>query len=224
MQLAPGWRRLAVASATLMLVLLGIVSVSAQDSNTHRFFGFSGDVTIDDQPLAEGAEIVAMVDDVEIGRTKVNRAGAWILDVNSNDLKDSPCNVTFVFDGHHVDPGWDTCELRVRLAVTTPNGGQAQQAQPTEDSSEASADADEQEAQAAQTDGAQLASDDDDTEPGSSQEREIVRPAAPATGTGGVLAAEQSTNWPRAAAITALLMLAISVLALVISWRTDSRS
>ena len=221
MQLARGWRRLAVVSATLTLALLGIVSVGAQDSNTHRFFGFSGDVTIDDQPLAEGAEIVAMVDDVEIGRAKVNRAGAWILDVSTNDLKDSPCNVTFVFDGYRVDPGWDVCELRVRLAVTTPDGAQAQQ---TEDSSDASADADEREAQAAQTDGAQLTSDDDDTEPGSSQEREIVRPAPPATGTGGVLAAEQSTNWPRAAAITALLMLAISVLALVISWRTDSRS
>ena len=60
--------------------------------------------------------------------------------------------------------------------------------------------------------------------PAPSQEREIVRPAPPSTGTGGVLAAEQSTNWPRAAAITALLMLAISVLALAISWRTDSRS
>ncbi len=221
MQLALGWRRLAVAAATLTVALWACASVTAQDSNTHRFFGFSGDVTIDDQPLAPGAVIVAMVDDIEIGRTNVNQAGAWILDVNAKDFSNTPCNVTFVFDTHHVDPGWDTCELRVRLAVTTPGGAQTQQ---TEDSSGASNVTDEQAAESAQINGDELESEDNGAQSDASQERQIVRPAPPRTGTGGILPADQPTNWPRAAAITALLMFGLSLAALVISRRTDSNT
>ena len=217
MQIALGWRRFAgVVLATLTLALVGIGSVDAQDSNTQRFFGFSGDVTIDGQPLAQGAEIVATVNGIEIGRTNVNQAGAWILDVSSDDYTNSPCNISFVFDGHQVDPGWQTCELRVRLAVTTPGGAQAQSAQ---DSSAAGAGTDEEEAEA---NGDQLMEEDDESEPASSEERQIVRPAPPRTGTGGILPAEQSTNWPSAAAITALVMFGLALAALVISRRTDS--
>ncbi len=221
MQIALGWRRVAVVLATLAVALFGLSTVSAQDSDTHRFFGFAGDVTIDDQPLAQGAAIVAMVDDIEIGQTKVNQAGAWILDVSSKDFTNEPCNVTFVFDGHHIDPGWKTCELRVRLAVTTPGGAQAEQ---SEDSMAEDAGADEEEAAAEASNGGELTTEDNDEEPAASEQTQIVRPAPPRTGTGGVLASEQSTNWPQAAAITALLMFGLTTAALIISRRTDSTS
>ena len=213
MQLARGWRRLAVVLATLTLALLGLHSVGAQDSDAHRFFGFAGDVTIDDQPLAQGSVIIAMVNDNEIGRTSVNQAGAWILDVDSKDFKNSPCNVTFVFDGHHVDPGWQTCELRVRLAITTPGGEPAQQSDDTA--------AETAESQSAESTSAEVDAEDDQ-EPASAQDQEIVRPAPPRTGTGGLTPAEQPTNWPRAAAITAVLMFGLALVALMISRRTDS--
>ena len=229
MRLVLAWRRSVLVLAMLTLsvlspALVGVASVGAQESDTERFFGFAGDVTIDGEPLTQGAVIVAMVDEVEVGRTVVNRAGAWIIDVVSDDFSNSPCNVSFVFDGRHADPGWETCESRVRLALRspTPEGAQTEQAEQAGESSTASVDEDEQEAEAAETDDGELMSEDDGAEPAASQERQIVRPSVPSTGTGGVLAAEPSTNWPRAAALSALLMFGVAVAALVISRGTDS--
>ena len=233
MQVASGWRRSAVVLTALLVVLAGGVSVTAQDNPIHRFFSFSGDITIDGEPLLPGAEIVAVQDGNEIGRATVNPAGAWIMDIDAALLDGGPCDVTFIIEGLQTDQDWDTCSLRVRLTLFSPPGstdsGSGRETSPGR-SGGGSASGGENEQHA---DGA-VAADPNDTDPNdtlgdsdegdsqSSQGQQIVRPAAPRTGTGGVLASEGSTNWPRAAAITALLTLAIASVALLMSRRTDS--
>ena len=228
MQVASGWRRSAVVLTALLVVLAAGVSVSAQDNPIHRFFSFSGDITIDGEPLLPGAEIVAVQDGNEIGRATVNPAGAWIMDIDAALLDGGPCDVTFIIEGLQTDQDWDTCSLRVRLTLFSPPGatdsGSGRETSPGR-SGGGSASGGENEQH---TDGAVAADpndtlgDGDEGDSQSSQGQQIVRPAAPRTGTGGVLDSEGSTNWPRAAAITALLTLAIASVALLMSRRTDS--
>lgn len=230
MQIARGRRRvwlLAAALTAIWAAAMSIGSVGAQDAETHRFFGFSGDVTIDDQALEAGDEIVAMADGREIGRTTVNRAGAWILDVNSGDFTVSPCNVSFVVEGLSVDPQWDSCKLRVRLALSSPAGAESDEQSMSESGDSAMSDnetseqaADEMESDESED---QLEAEQSETEPSAADEREIVRPAPPRTGTGGAAAASEAADWVQAAALTALLMFVIAVAAMLLSSRTDSR-
>lgn len=224
MQVATGRRRWVVVLAALTIVLLGGAVTSAQASDPIvRFFGFSGDVTIDGEPVEAGAEIAAMVGDQEVGRTTVNQAGAWILDVNSEDLSGDPCLVTFVVDGLRAPEGWDCGELRLRLSLYS--NGQSRDSSTTPDSQ---ADADSDDAESSEPDddtaqdGSQTAAGAEDDNESAEQAQEIVRPTAPRTGTGGMLDAENTTNWPRAAAITALLTCGIAVMALLMSRRTNS--
>ena len=82
MQVSTSVQRWIVVLAAVAIVLFGGVVTLAQASDPIvRYFGFSGDVTIDGGPVEPGTVIVAMVDDEEVGRTTVNQAGAWILDV-----------------------------------------------------------------------------------------------------------------------------------------------
>ena len=53
-----------------------------------------------------------------------------------------------------------------------------------------------------------------------SDEREIIRPAPPLTGTGG-LSADRMPNWARVAAITAVLTFVVATLALLFGRRSD---
>lgn len=230
MQVATGRRRLVVVLTAVSLAVLSALFVtltaSAQESATHRFFGFSGDVTIDGEPLLPGDEIVGFKDGVEIGRSMVNSAGAWILDVDASLLEASPCEVTFVIRGLSAHQSWDTCPLRVRLALVRPPGS-ADSGTDSENGSaggaadDSSSTSSEGAADALEEDETDSLAGDDEQDAQSSQEREIVRPAAPRTGTGGALGVGEETNWPRAAAVTALLTFAVAVVALLIARRTD---
>ncbi len=233
MQVASGWRRSAVVLTALLVVLAAGVSVTAQDNPIHRFFGFSGDITIDGEPLQPGNEIVAVQDGAEIGRATVNPAGAWIMDVDAALLDGGPCDVTFIIAGLQTDQDWDTCSLRVRLTLFSPPGSTASESRSDNSSggsggssagnardSSTPGNPAERAADGADADGS--IEDGDEADPQSSQGQQIVRPAAPRTGSGGVLGSEGSTNWPRAAAITALLTLAVASVALLMSRRTDS--
>ncbi len=233
MQVASGWRRSAVVLTALLVVLAAGVSVTAQDNPIHRFFAFSGDITIDGEPLQPGAEIVAVQDGNEIGRATVNPAGAWIMDIDAALLDGGPCDVTFIIEGLQTDQDWDTCSLRVRLTLFSPpgatdSGSERENSQGGSGGGSAPGGENEQHADGAvaadpnDTDPNDTLRDGDEADSQSSQGQQIVRPAAPRTGTGGVLASEASTNWPRAAAITALLTLAIASVALLMSRRTDS--
>ena len=107
MQVSTSVQRWIAVLMALTIVLIGGVVTSAQTSDPIvRFFGFSGDVTIDGGPVEPGTVIVAMVGDEEVGRTTVNQAGAWILDVNSADLPGDSCGVTFVVDGLRAPEEW----------------------------------------------------------------------------------------------------------------------
>ena len=124
MQVSTSVQRWIVVLTALTIVLIGGVVTSAQASDPIvRYFGFSGDVTIDGVPVEPGTVIVAMVDDEEVGRTTVNQAGAWILDVVMSDLNPDSCAVTFVVDGLRAPEEWPEegfCgELRLRLALFT---------------------------------------------------------------------------------------------------------
>lgn len=228
MRVASGRRQWLALLAVVSVALFGGAFASAQASDPgFRFFGFRGDVTIDGEAVAPGTEIVAMVGDEEVGRTKVNQSGAWILDVSKSDLDEDSCGVTFIVDGLRAPEEWDCSNLRLRLALFS-NGEQrdstvqvdAQAGEAEDDAPESSGqgDADEADSTAA---GAEQASSDDDSDGTAQQERQIVRPAAPRTGTGGVLNDDESTNWPRAAAITALVTLGVAVVALLMGWRSD---
>jgi hypothetical protein len=235
MQVANGRRRSIVVLVTVLIGLFGGAIASAQGTNAaHRFFGFQGDITINGDPIAAGIEIVALVEDEEVGRTTVNQAGAWILDVAASHFTDGSCQVTFIVDGLQVDLDWETCELRVRLSLVTDRqsdeSGPASQVSAEPDAQDDSESSLTGEAE----DGAAGGANSDDRmeegdEPGQSassqqDERAIVRPAVPRTGLGGLVTTESSTNWPRAAAITALLTFGAGVAALLIGRRSDHRA
>ena len=231
MQVASGWRWSAVVLTTLLVVLVAGVSVTAQDNPVHRFFGFSVDITVDGEPLRPGDEIVALKDGNEIGRAAVNPAGAWIMDVDATLFNGGPCNVTFIIEGLQTDQEWDTCPLRVRLTLFSPPGSTASGSGSDSNSNSAvggankpgsSTSANETEQAADGAAAGDSIEEDDEAEAQSSQARQIVRPAAPRTGIGGILDSEEAANWPRAAAITALLTLTVALVALLISRRTDS--
>ena len=230
MQVATGRRRLMVVLTAVSLAVLSALVVtltaSAQESSTHRFFGFSGDVTIDGEPLLQGDEIVGFKNGVEIGRSTVNSAGAWILDVDASLLATSPCEVTFVIRGLSADQSWDTCPLRVRLALVRPSGSADSGTQSANGAAGRAADdgsstSSEGATDALEADESDSLAGDDEQDAQALQEREIVRPAAPRTGTGGALGVGEETNWPRAAAVTALLIFAAAVVALLFARRSD---
>lgn len=233
MQVATGVQRWIVVLTAVTIVLFGGVVTSAQSSDPIvRFFGFSGDVTINGEPIGPGTTIAAMVGDEEIGSTTVNQAGAWILDLNLPDLDPDSCAVTFVVDGLRAPDEWDCGELRVRLALVregqepdssdSPDSqGESEQddavsSQPADSSGESGS-----QASAEQDDGDEL-STERDGDKRVEQSQRIVRPGAPSTGTGGVLDAQESTNWPRAVAITALLTFGVALIALLMGGRTNS--
>lgn len=187
-------RRLVAAVAALLIVLIGWTAIGAQDAPMYRFFGFAGDVTVDGEPIAPGTVIAASINGEEIGRTEVNAAGAWVLDVESEDFDELTCNITFEVEGLQARQPQDDCSLRVRLAFSSddPTGG-----------TQAGAD--------------QSVEDDELTQAGP-----VVRPAPPRTGAGGLAEGEAATNWPRTAAITAVLTLGAALVALLISRRSDN--
>ena len=238
MQVSTSVQRWIVVLAAVAIVLFGGVVTLAQASDPIvRYFGFSGDVTIDGVPVEPGTVIVAMVDDEEVGRTTVNQAGAWILDVVMSDLNPDSCAVTFVVDGLRAPEEWPEegfCgELRLRLALftdgqerdsasrSTASPGENNQVE-AESSSPGEADGENGSlASAEQDDGDQMSADDEGS--GDADEsRQIVRPSAPSTGTGGVLEHQESTNWPRAVAITALLTFGAALVALLMGRRTNN--
>ncbi len=228
MRVASGRRQWLALLAVVSVVLFGGVFASAQASDpVFRFFGFKGDVTIDGEPVAPGTEIVAIVNDEEVGRSTVNQSGAWILDVSRSDIDEASCGVTFVVDGLSAPEKWDCSNLRLRLALfsdgeqrdsTKQADAQAVEAEGDVPESSGRDDADGATSPVAT---AEQASSDDDSDETAQQAQSIVRPAAPRTGTGGVLDADESTNWPRAAAITALVTLGVAVVALLMGWRSD---
>ncbi|MXX30858.1 MAG: hypothetical protein F4Y69_00470 [Chloroflexi bacterium] len=187
-------RRLIAVGLASLIVLTGWTSISGQDASMYRFFGFAGDVTIDGDPLEPGAVIVASVDGVEVGRAEVNAAGAFVLDVNSDDFDEATCNIVFEVNGLRGRQSGDDCSLRLRLALSSDDAAGA------ESESEA-----------------ELAADDDEL----TQAGAIVRPGTPRTGGGGLAEAESATDWPRTAAITAVLTLFAALAALVLSRRSD---
>lgn len=233
MQVATGVQRWIVVLTAVAIVLFGGVVTLAQSSDpVVRFFGFSGDVTINGEPVGPGTTIAAVVDDEEIGRTTVNQAGAWILDVNSADLSPDSCSVTFVVDGLRAPDEWDCGELRVRIALAregqepdssgSPDSpaedeqDDAVSSQPAESNGESGS-----QAGAEQDDGDELSTERDGDNQVEQSQR-IVRPGAPSTGTGGVLDTQESTNWPRAVAITAILTFGVALIALLMGGRTNS--
>lgn len=234
MQVSTSVQRWIAVLMALTIVLIGGVVTSAQTSDPIvRFFGFSGDVTIDGAPVEPGTAVVAMVGDEEVGRTTVNLAGAWVLDVNSADLPADACGVTFVVDDLRAPEEWDCGEPRLRIALvrdgqerdssgsSTGSPGESDQAD------SATSDADEADGEngspaiAEQDDGDQMSADDEGDED-ADESRQIIRPSAPSTGTGGVLEDQHSTNWPRAVAITALLTFGAALVALLMGRRTNN--
>ena len=233
MQVAAGFRRWIVVLTAVTLVLFGGVVASAQSSDPIvRFFGFSGDITINGEPVGPGTTIAAMVGDEEVGSTTVNQAGAWILDINLSDLSPDSCTVTFVVDELRAPDEWHCGEPRLRIALVRegqePDSGSSpvSQAVSEQDDSMSSQTADasgESGSQAsAEQDDADESATETEEDTGVEQSRNIVRPGAPSTGTGGVLEAQESTNWPRAVAITALLTFGIALVALLMGGRTNS--
>lgn len=219
MQVALAWRRTAAALLVVVIIGVGWVSATAQDSPTHRFFGFLGDVTIDGEAIGPGSTIVARVNGEVVGEAVVNIAGAWILDVDAAVFEGGNCSIVFEVNGIVADMAWETCMLRVRLALTTSEGAASES-----DSAASSTAADES------GDGAEPGSADDAMEGELEEEGEdgalvqseqLVRPNSPRTGTGGIFEEGGSTNWTRAAAITAVLTLVVAVAALLMSRRTD---
>ena len=230
------WRRVAAVLVGLMILSLGWGSVSAQDPEIHRFFGFLGDVTIDGEPVGPGSTIAALVDDEVVGETVVNAAGAWILDVNAEMFDGGDCNLTFVVNDLRADTAWETCDMRVRLALISP-AAQApadSAAETTEASDAESSEADQSGASSvdstsgAGSDGAVDKMEEEMEEEGDGdtldESEAYVRPTTPLTGTGGVCDEGGSTSWPRTAAITAALTIVAALAALLISRRTDGQT
>lgn len=187
-------RRLIAVGLVTLIALAGSTVISAQDDSMYRFFGFAGDVTIDGEPLEPGAVIVATVDGVEVGRAEVNAAGAFVLDVNSDDFDEATCNIVFEVNGLQGRQSGDDCSLRLRLALSSDDAGETEMAGEDE-----------------------LAAEDEELE----QAGPIVRPGTPRTGSGGLAETESATSWPRTAAITAVLTLFAAIAALVLSRRSD---
>ncbi|MYG90166.1 MAG: hypothetical protein F4188_01375 [Chloroflexi bacterium] len=173
-----------------------------------------------------------MVGDEEIGSTTVNQAGAWILDIYVHDLGPDSCTMALVVDGLRAPDEWHCGEARVRLAlVRDGQDGDSSSAPDSLEESEEDEAVQSQPADANGESGSQASAEQDDADEstteteedtGVEQSRNIVRPGAPSTGTGGVLDAEESTNWPRAVAITALLTFGIALIALLMGGRTNS--
>lgn len=226
MQVASGRRRWIAVLAVVSGVLFAGVFVSVQATDpVVRFFGFMGDVTIDGEPVQPGTRIVAMVDDIEVGSAKVNQSGAWILDVSTADLGGDPCAVTFVVDGLRAPEEWDCSKLRLRLALVSegkqPDAAGQADASPEDGDAPEPDESDDQSGDSGAIAADEQTSSADEPAETTRQDQNIVRPASPRTGTGGVLGAEASTNWPRAAAITALVTLGVAMLALLVSRRSD---
>ena len=233
MHVATGVQRWIVVLTAVTIVLFGGVVTSAQASDPIvRFFGFSGDVTINGEPVGPGTTIAAVVGDEEIGSTTVNQAGAWILDLILSDLDPASCSVAFVVDGLRAPGEWHCGEPRVRIARV--REGQEPDSSDTTASQEEGAQDDAVSSQpadangeggsqaGAEQDGGDASSTEHDGDKRVEQSREIVRPGAPSTGTGGVLDTQESTNWPRAVAITALLTFGVALIALLMGGRTNS--
>ena len=231
MQVAMARRRLAAVLVALSIVAVGWFSVGAQDPQVHRFFGFLGDITIDGEPVGPGSTIAALVDGEVVAETVVNSAGAWILDVETAVFGDGDCNLTFVVNDLQAEEAWDTCAMRVRLALMSPGGPtttepesdapvSATADQSDDSSTESAADAEPEVAEDELEE--ETAEQEDDG--GVAQSEEIVRPRTPLTGSGGMLEDVGSTDWPRTAAVTAVLTLIAALAALLISRRTDGRT
>jgi len=195
-------RRLFVAGLVTLIALAGWTTLSAQDASMYRFFGFAGDVTIDGEPLEPGAVIVASVEGAEVGRAEVNAAGAFVLDVDSDDFDEATCNIVFEVNGLQGRQSGDDCSLRLRLVLSSDEATGASSA--TEDDELATEDE-------------ELATEDEELE----QAGPIVRPGTPSTGSGGLAETGSSSDWPRTAAITAALTLFAALAALVLSRRSD---
>ena len=230
MQVASARRRVAAALVALLLFAVGWSSVEAQDPEVHRFFSFLGDVTIDGEPVRPGSTIVALADGEVVGETVVNAAGAWILDVDSEVFDDGNCNVTFVVNDLRSETAWDTCTMRVRLALISPGGQTATDSesdaptdttadQPGAPSTESAADAEPEVAEDAIEEEQEEQVDDGALV----QSEEFVRPGPPQTGSGGTLQEDGHAAWARTAAVTAALTLVAALAALLISRRTDGR-
>ena len=206
MQVTTG-RRWFVVLALVGAALLASTIASAQDpEDVHRFFGFQGDITIDGQSIGVGAEIVAMVGSEEIGRTAVNPANSWIIDVDAAHIE-SPCPVSFVVDGVRVDPDWEYCPSRVRLELGSSTEeaavSEVESEQATDDASEAEEDTlaadDEEDVMEAGDENDSLKDADEngemeavDEDGGSTSEQAVTTPAAaPQTGSGGLLGENQ---------------------------------
>lgn len=229
MQVAMAWRRVAAALVALLILAVGWSSIGAQDPEVHRFFGFLGDVTIDGEPVGPGSTIAALVDDEVVGETVVNAAGAWILDINAEVFNGGNCNVTFVVNDLQAETAWETCTMRVRLALVSPDGQAATDSesdsperaaadQSDDSSTDALADAESDAAE----DGMEEAMEEESDNGSLVQSEELVRPNTPRTGTGGIHDEGDSANWARTAAVTAALTLIAALAALLISRRTDS--
>lgn len=247
MQVAMARRLVSAMVAGLTLLLVGWASVAAQDPEVHRFFGFLGDVTVDGEPVGPGSRIKALLGDEVVGETVVNAAGAWILDVNRDVFGGSNCDVTFVINDLRAETAWETCTMRVRLALISPTaptmtasaadnvgatGDRSGAADQSGVSSTESAAATESDRAAEETEDQTAGEMEEETAEGGEngedgtlvQSEELVRPKPPATGTGGIDDAGEHTNWPRAAAVTAALTLVAALAALLISRRTDGRT
>ncbi len=201
---AAQWRRLGLAAVAL-IALVGASIAGAQEPPQYRFFGFAGDVTIDGQPIPPGVVIAATIDGVEVARAEVNAAGAWVLGIASADFDADSCNLIFEVDGLQAMHSADDCSSRVRLALSSDDA----------DLGEDLGGADDVDSAVAAEESSPSSEDE------LNQASSFVRPAPPRTGGGGLVESQSSAVWPRAAALTALLTLAVAVAALLLSRRSD---
>ena len=199
-RLADRQRRWVVGTATALVVLaialLATPSTSAQEREVSAwFYGFNLDITIDGEPVEPGVEIVAFKGDVEIGRATVNPAGAWFLYYDARNFAGGPCDVTFIIGAVQTTPGWESCELRVRLVLlTTGDGSEEQETEESGESTDA-VDDDQTEATDGADDGSDLLEEEagevgDDTDDGSDLLEEEVLEDGDGAGDGSDLLEE----------------------------------